>query len=102
VTALRACLLLAAAALLALILWAAATASFGASFAAIASDPWGLVTLADLYLGFLMIAVVIALVERPLPAALWIVAALVLGNVVAAAWLALRLGRIAPELRRAR
>lgn len=98
----RVALAAAALVLAALIVRAMAQASFGASFAAIAADPWGLVTLVDLYLGFLFAAAVVALVERPLAAAGWIVALLVLGNVVSAVWLALRLPRIAAALRSAR
>lgn len=91
-----------AAALVALILWAAANASFGASFAAISADPWGLVTLADLYLGFVVAGVIVALVEKPLAAALWFVGFLVLGNVLVALWLAFRLPKIAAALGAAR
>jgi hypothetical protein len=79
----------------ALVVWAIATASFFASFAAITADPWGLVTLADLYLGFLLIGLVIWAVEGPgLRAILIALSILVLGNVVTAIWLAIRLPRL--------
>jgi hypothetical protein len=76
-------------ALAGLIAWAAGQASFGASFGAMLAEPWGLVTLGDLYLGFLATAFVIALAEPRRPVALcWVVALFVLGNVVTGAWLA--------------
>lgn len=80
-----------AVALTAFIVWAALNASFGESFAMIAAMPWGLVSLLDLYIGFACFAVVIGYVERNVPLTITIVALLfVLGNVVAAGWLAWR------------
>lgn len=77
--------------LTAFILWAAFNASFGESFAIIAAMPWGLVSLLDLYIGFACFAAVIAFVERNTPLTITLVALLfVLGNVVAAGWLAWR------------
>lgn len=93
-TMLKICLGLGALALVALIVRAAGSASFGDSFSAIAADPWGLVSLVDLYLGFLVAAVFIALFETRPAAAVWIVLLLVLGNVVAAVWLVWRLATI--------
>nr|WP_210260404.1 DUF1475 family protein [Hongsoonwoonella zoysiae] len=91
-------LVLATAALVlsALIAWAFATdAPFWESFGAVAANPWGLVGLADLYLGFLVSAIVIALVEgNRISAAAWIVALFFLGNIASAIWLALRLRRL--------
>ncbi|WP_306118714.1 MULTISPECIES: hypothetical protein [unclassified Roseitalea] len=78
------------------IVWAGLSADFLASFGAITADPWGIVTLADLYLGFVLIAVVIGWFERGWRAILWIVPLPFLGNVWAAAWLIVRW----PELRR--
>jgi hypothetical protein len=73
------------------IAWAMSKAPFWASFGAIVADPWGLVTLADLYLGFFACAAIIALAERRAGVALaWIVALFVLGNLVTGLWLALR------------
>jgi hypothetical protein len=95
---LRALSVLAALFLTGLIIWAFGRASFWASFAAISADPWGVVTLVDLYLGFAIAGVVIALVERSWRAVLWIAATLVLGNVVTALWLAWRLPRLAAAL----
>jgi hypothetical protein len=98
---LRPLLLAASLALTALIVWAFGQAPFFASFGRIAAEPWGLVSLADLYLGFLCAAVVIALAERarPVVAAAWIVGVFFLGNVVTAIWLALALPRISAALR---
>lgn len=88
---------LAAAALLALaIVWAGATASFSASFSQITNDPWGVVTLIDLYCAFLVSGILIWRFEpsRPL-ALLLIVATLGLGSLVPLLWLAFRgLGRL--------
>ena len=79
-------------AFLGLVIWASVTASFFASFAAITADAWGLVTLADLYLGFILIGCVVWAVEGPgLRAALIALLILVLGNVVTAVWLGVRL-----------
>lgn len=47
------------------------------------TDPWGLVTLLDLSVGLIVIAIWMALLEpRPLCATAWIVALFFLGNVV--------------------
>ncbi len=90
-TALRAALVLLSLGLAAMILSASGSASFTASFGAVLADAWGRVAIADLYLGFLMLAAIIALVERRGRAIAWIVALFVLGNVVGALWLAFRL-----------
>ncbi len=52
------------------------------------ADPWGVVTLLDLGVGLLFVAIWLALVEpNPWRAATWIVALLLLGNVVTLAYL---------------
>jgi hypothetical protein len=73
------------------IIWAFATASFSASFAKITNDPWGVVTLIDLYSAFLVSGVLIWRFEpsRPLAVAL-IILMLGLGSLVPLFWLALR------------
>lgn len=77
--------------LTAFVIWAALNASFGESFATIAAMPWGVVSLLDLYIGFACFAAVIAFVERNTQVTVTLVALLfVLGNVVAAGWLAWR------------
>ena len=73
--------------LAAAIIWAFGRADFWASGAAIIANPWGLVTLIDLYAGFVITGLIIAGLERWKP---WAFALLllsfVLGNVVYAAW----------------
>ncbi|MEI8146160.1 MAG: hypothetical protein WCH83_11915 [Alphaproteobacteria bacterium] len=91
-TALRVFYGVMAAVLTGTILWAFTAASFGASFAAITGDPWGVVTLVDLYLGFLVAAALIWWVEGPgWRAALIALSIFFLGNVVTAIWAAWRL-----------
>ncbi len=64
------------------------------------TNPWGVVTLADLYLGLAISAAVIALFERSAAALLWIVPLPFLGNVWTAVWFVLRLPELARRLRR--
>jgi hypothetical protein len=80
----------------ALIVWAAQTGNFRIEGAWLISNPWGIVSLADLYLGFLISAAIIALSEKPKTALLWIAPLPFLGNVWTVAWLVWRL----PALRR--
>ena len=83
------------------IVWAFGAGDFGASFSAILADPWGIVALADLYLGFLLFAFVIAGFEpSPLRAVAWIVALVLLGNAISALWLALNAPALWERLRR--
>jgi uncharacterized membrane protein (DUF373 family) len=93
---LAAALILAAA-----IIWAMATASFSASFAKIGNDPWGVVTLIDLYSAFLVSGFVIWRFEpsRLLALAL-IVLTLGLGSLVPLLWLAFRAGPVLLGARR--
>jgi hypothetical protein len=73
--------------LTAAIIWAFGKADFWTSGAAILANPWGLVTLVDLYAGFIITGVIIAGIERWKPWAFaMLVVSLVLGNVVYAAW----------------
>ena len=81
--------------LAALIVWAVQAGDFSAAGAWLTSDPWGMVTLADLYLGFAILAVLIWVLEPNKRVALLFILPLpVLGNVWAAVWLALRVGRL--------
>jgi cytochrome b subunit of formate dehydrogenase len=74
-------------ALAAAIAWATGRADFWASVAQVTANPWGLVTLVDLYAGFIITGVIVAAIERWRPFAWGLLAlALVLGNVVFAAW----------------
>ena len=57
----------------------------------VVADPWGVVTLLDLGVGLLFVAVWLALVEpSPWRAAVWIVALFLLGNVVTLTYLLCR------------
>jgi hypothetical protein len=92
-TPLRFLFLAAALILGAAIVWAGATASFSASFAKIANDPWGVVTLIDLYAAFLVSGFLIWRFEASKPLALaLIVLTLGLGSLVPLLWLAFRAG----------
>lgn len=78
----------------------AQTGAFMDEVRALLAPTWGLVTFADLYLGFVIAATVIMLAERRLWVGLaWALPIFVLGNVVTAAWLALRLPSVARRLR---
>ena len=75
----------------ALIIWAIAVGNFRVEGAWLTSNPWGIVSLADLYLGFLISATIICLIEKPFYAMLWIIPLPVLGNVWTVVWLIYRL-----------
>ena len=87
----RISLLLLSLAFAALILWAALSGDFRSEGAWLISHAWGLVSLTDLYIGFLISALIIAFFEKPLAAALWIMPIPILGNVWTLVWLAFRL-----------
>lgn len=72
------------------IVWALGEKSLSVSFGEMIRDPWGIVTLIDLYSGFVAFALVVAYFERPLVAGLLFIALCVLGNVVSLGWLAFR------------
>ena len=85
----------------ALIIIAVADGSFSEAGSWLISEPWGLVTLADLYLGFLLSAVVIWFFEaRTLHALLWILPIPVLGNVWTAVWFVMRLPHLRERMAR--
>lgn len=87
-------------ALSALIWWAFAERSIWTSFAMIVDDPWGLVALADLYIGFILLASIIWIFETSrLQALLWIVPLFLLGNAWSAVWMVWRLPDLAARLR---
>lgn len=67
---------------------------------ALLEPTWGYVTFADLYLGFLICAAFIVAAERRLWAGLaWALPIFFLGNVVTAAWVAIRLPGVVRRLR---
>ncbi|MBV6656566.1 MAG: hypothetical protein KI785_02240 [Devosiaceae bacterium] len=77
--------------LAALIIWASFSADIAESFGAIAADPWGVVALVDLYVGFALFAIIIFAVDGVKPASfVWSLGLCVLGNVLAVVWLILR------------
>jgi len=82
------------------ILWAIGASNFGAALGAIVAEPWGIVTLIDLYLGFIVASVVIGSVERSWRAVYWIVPVYFFGNIVTALWLVLRWRRVVEGLAR--
>lgn len=98
-TILRGLILLLGIAFIAACVWAGTSGNLMAEFGEISALPWGKVSLADLYLGFFLIAVIIFIFE-PLRISLPVVALLfVFGNWVAAFWLAARLPKLIRKLR---
>ena len=74
--------------LVAAILIASSHGNILAGLRHVIADPWGVVTLLDLGVGLLFVTVWLALVEpSPRRAAAWIVALLLLGNVVTLVYL---------------
>ncbi|WP_339831093.1 DUF1475 family protein [uncultured Parvibaculum sp.] len=64
------------------------------------AEPWGVVTLADLYLGFVLVAGLVVLLEPERRAGvLWGIAIVLLGNVITAAWIVIRLPHVLARLR---
>lgn len=91
-----------AASLAGLILWAMAADArpLPDVLAALSAQPWVVVTLSDLYIGFFISAAIILLAERRLAVGLfWALPVFVLGNVWTAVWLILRLKVLAARLR---
>lgn len=85
----------------AMVVWASIRGDFGAEFQALFAMPWGRVSVADLYLGFVLYAVaVFAVEERKGVAALWALPIFIIGNAWACAWVAVRWPVIAARLRR--
>jgi Protein of unknown function (DUF1475) len=85
--------------LAALIIFAITTGEFWSAGHWLMSDPWGLTTMADLYLGLAISALLIALFERSWAAVLWILPLPFLGNVWTVVWLIVKLPEIASRLR---
>lgn len=99
----RAALVVLALGLAALCVRAAFLADFFASFAAVGANAWGLVGLVDLYLGFVLFTfVVVGFDGRRLATLLWVLGLWLLGNIVGAVWLAMRLPRLVAALNASR
>ncbi|HPF37607.1 MAG TPA: DUF1475 family protein [Phycisphaerae bacterium] len=76
------------------IVWASRRANLWDALQSIAATPWGFVTLLDLYVGLFFVAIWIGILERRWwSAALWIIALLLLGNLVTLLYLSVRLRR---------
>lgn len=85
----------------ALIIYAIVDGSFFEAGSWLTSEPWGMVTLADLYLGFVLSASVIWWFERtPIKRLLWILPIPFLGNVWTVIWFILRLSHLRERLTR--
>lgn len=75
--------------------------SFLQQFGVVTTLPWGLGALADLYIGFALMTVIVFLAERSwISALLWSLPIFVLGNIWTAVWLVLRLPSLARRLNR--
>jgi len=91
-------------ALLGLVIWAGFSmqdlhGGFLDQFGVIVTLPWGIASLADLYIGFVFFSVIVFLTERSLVvAALWAVPIFILGNIWSAVWLVIRLPHLAKQL----
>lgn len=91
-------------ALLGLVVWAAVAMQdlhgmFLHQLSVLTTLPWGIATLADLYIGFVFFAVIVFLTERSwMVAALWALPIFVIGNIWSAVWLVIRLPHIAKQL----
>jgi len=101
---LRAAIGVAGLGLLGAVLWAATSmqdlhGGFMEQFAVVATLPWGIVSLVDLYVGFFLFAVLVFFTERSwVVAALWAAPVFVLGNIWAALWFVIRLPQLAKQL----
>ena len=86
--------------LLAVLGWAATQGGGAEAFAWLTSNPWGIATTADLYLGICLFGIIVWRLERSAVTALvWMLPAIVLGNPVPALYVLLNLKRI-PALAR--
>ena len=91
-------------ALIGLIVWAAFSNlglhdTFLNQLGVMITIPWGVATLGDLYLGFLLFAVLVFLTERSWwLAVLWAAPVFVIGNVWAVLWFLIRLPHLAKQL----
>jgi hypothetical protein len=75
----------------ALIVWAIQTGDFWSEGSWLTSNPWGVVSLTDLYLGFLITAIFMYFFESSYARWFWIMPLPFLGNVWTLLWLAYRL-----------
>jgi hypothetical protein len=91
-------------ALLGLVVWAVLKkpdldGTFLDQLAVMTALPWGVASLADLYVGFLLFASLVFLTERSwVVAALWAIPVFIVGNIWAALWFVIRLPHLAKQL----
>lgn len=86
--------LMLATAFLATIVWAAMEKGLFEGFGLVLAERWGVVGIADLYLGFLVIAGWMAACERRVSSAVaWIVGLFLLGNLITLLYVAVRAWR---------
>ncbi len=91
-------------ALLGLVLWAAFAkqelhGAFMDQVGVLVTMPWGIATLADLLVGFVLFATLVFVVERSwIAAVFWAAPVFILGNVWAALWFIVRLPHLAKQL----
>jgi hypothetical protein len=84
--------ILGALAMAAAIIYGFTTGNFGAEGAQLLQMPWGIVTLVDVYVGFILFAMWVVYREASLLAKVaWVVALMVLGNLIAALYVLLAL-----------
>lgn len=98
--ALRIAFALLALGLVALILIAFPGGDAGGAIDFLTATPWGRVTTADLYIGFLLSGALIVAFERNVLGVVLAVAILFLGNVVTALWFAWRWPELAVSFKR--
>ena len=82
-----------------LIVYAMLTGNFWQAGNWLSTDPWGIVTLADLYLGLAISVAIMVLFERKMSVLLWIAPLPFLGNIWTALWFVFHLPEIARRLR---
>lgn len=98
-TILRGFLFLCGVAFIAFCVWAGATGDFMREFNLITELPWGKVSLVDLFLGFILFAIIILAFEPPWIGIPVVILLFIFGNWVTAFWLALRLPKIIRKMR---
>lgn len=83
-----------------LIILAALQTPIGESFSRITQDFWGWTAILDLYLGFILIAIIIGIFEEnKIIAAFWILPLFFLGNIWSALWLVFKLKKLVNRLK---
>lgn len=85
-----------------LIVWAILQKPITESGALLLNDPWGIVTLVDLYIGFLIFILFVHILEKTFwKTALWAIFLLTLGNLVSLAYIVFNYSKILAKLKKA-